>query len=286
MKNNSTPPRTRPKLEEFLRSKRAKITPKEVGLTAASRRRTPGLRREEIAALSGVGVVWYTWLEQGRDISVSTSFLDNLSKVLKLDSTERNYLYLLVQQRLPAELGKTSTTVPPIILRMLEDLAYRPTYILNLRWDILAWNKAAEAVFNFSAHLEQDRNFLWLLFNDELYRKLMQPFDEQLVQMVNSFRRDYAKSPSDHETNALIERLEKAYPHFTKLWQSHDIHGPCSGIRDFYIQDIGHAKFDHYSLIVDEHKNLRMVYYAVQDAAIDAKFNQWINNHNDISISA
>ncbi|PQK90370.1 helix-turn-helix transcriptional regulator [Pantoea ananatis] len=286
MKKTSTPPRTRPKLEEFLRSKRATISPEEVGLTASSRRRTPGLRREEIAALAGVGVVWYTWLEQGRDISVSTSFLDNLSKVLKLDSTERNYLYLLAQQRLPAELGKTSSTVPPLILRLLKDLSYRPTYVLNLRWDILAWNKAAEALFNFSSHAEQDRNFLWLLFNDELYRKLMQPFDDQLVQMVNSFRRDYAKSPYDHEINALIERLNESSLLFRELWQSHDIYGPCSGIRDFYIKDIGPAKFDHYSLIVDDQKNIRMVYYAVQDANIDDKFKNWINRRCKTQIFA
>ncbi|CDH02338.1 helix-turn-helix domain-containing protein [Xenorhabdus bovienii] len=105
MSINKAPPRARPELEEFLRSKREKIQPEEVGLSAGKRRRTPGLRREEVAALAGVGLVWYTWLEQGREINVSTTFLDNLSNVLKLNESEKQHLYLLVQQRLPAELA-------------------------------------------------------------------------------------------------------------------------------------------------------------------------------------
>ncbi|WP_338884335.1 helix-turn-helix transcriptional regulator [Xenorhabdus sp. TH1] len=280
MEIGNTPQRTRPKLGEFLRLKRAAITPEEVGLTTSKRRRTPGLRREEVAALAGVGVVWYTWLEQGRNINVSTIFLDNLSRVLKLDNTERNYLYLLAQQRLPAELGKTSTVVSPLIVRLLQDLTYRPTYILNLRWDILAWNNAAEAVFHFSKHQEEDRNFLWLLFSDKLYKDLMQPFTDQLIQMVNSFRRDYAKAPYDDAINTLIHRLEKDSLLFRQLWQDHNVHGPCNGIRDFYIEGIGHTKFEHYSLIVDDQRHIRMVYYAVQESLKNEEFIDWLTDTN------
>lgn len=98
--------RSRRELSEFLRSRRERLNPADAGLPTSGRRRTPGLRREEVAALAGVGLTWYTWLEQGRDISVSATFLDNLARVLKLDAAERRYLYLLTQQRPPAEPGK------------------------------------------------------------------------------------------------------------------------------------------------------------------------------------
>src|SRR3546814_14447365 len=97
--------RTRPELAAFLLNRRERVSPADVGLPVSSRRRTPGLRREEVAALAGVGLAWYTWLEQGRDINVSATFLDNLSRVLNLDAAERRHLFLLVQQRLPAGPG-------------------------------------------------------------------------------------------------------------------------------------------------------------------------------------
>lgn len=277
MKNNRAPPRTRPDLMEFLRKKRASILPEDVGLISGARRRTPGLRREEIAALAGVGVVWYTWLEQGRDISVSALFLDNLARVLKLDNSERSYLYLLVHQRLPAETGETSTTVPPLMLRLLDDLQYRPTYILNLRWDVLAWNSAADAVFNFSKHPKESRNFLWLLFTDKHYKKLIQPYTEQLVQIVHSFRRDYVKAVSDVAINDLISKLEESSAGFRKIWHDYEIYGPCSGIRDFYINDLGKLKFEHYSLTIDEQQHIRMVYYSVQNLDENKRFILWLD---------
>ena len=124
--------RTRADLSEFLRLRRERLRPADLGLPAGGRRRTPGLRREEVAALAGVGLAWYTWFEQGRNISVSATFLENLARVLKLDPAERRHLYLLAHQRPPAEPGRTVCTVPPQVRRLMDDLPARPAYILNL----------------------------------------------------------------------------------------------------------------------------------------------------------
>ena len=125
-----------------------------------------------MAALAGVGLAWYTWFEQGRNISVSAGFLDNLARVLKLDAAERRHLYLLAHQRPPAEPGRTLCTVPPQLRRLMDDLPARPAYILNLRWDVVAWNAAADKVFRYSAQAPGRRNLLWMLFVDPHARGL------------------------------------------------------------------------------------------------------------------
>lgn len=150
--------RTRTELAEFLRSRRSRITPEEVGLQASGRRRTPGLRREEVAAMAGVGITWYTWLEQGRDIGVSSEFLDDLCKVLKLDSAERRHLYMLAQKRPPKELSQAACTVPAVIRDMLFRLPDNPAFVLNSRWDVLAWNSAGDKLFGFSDQPQGARN--------------------------------------------------------------------------------------------------------------------------------
>ncbi|WP_442907941.1 helix-turn-helix transcriptional regulator [Halomonas sp. PA16-9] len=219
--------RTREDLAEFLRMHREKIAPEEVGLPRGRRRRTPGLRREEVAALAGVGLTWYTWLEQGRDISVSATFLDNLSKALKLDAAERRHLFLLTHQRLPSELGKTWCSVPPLVQRLMDDLPTRPAYILNLRWDVLAWNSAANKLFNFSCHAPERRNMLWLLFTDPAMRQRLSPWETQVSQMLSSFRRDFARAAQDPTIDELVEELTKVSPEFKQLWKTQEVNAPC-----------------------------------------------------------
>jgi transcriptional regulator with XRE-family HTH domain len=264
--SSKAPRRTRPELSEFLRSRRERLTPADVGLPAGSRRRTPGLRREEVAALAGVGLAWYTWLEQGREISVSTGFLDNLSRVLKLDAAERRHLFLLAQQRLPPEPATTWCVVPPLVHRLMGDLPKRPAYILNLRWDVLAWNAAADLLFRFSIHPAHRRNLLWLLFADNDLRKLFDPWEEQAQQILSSFRRDFARSLQDPDIDMLIKSLEKTSPEFKKWWQEQDIHGPCQGIRHLNVKNIGRVTFEHTTLTIDEDRHLRLVYYAAKEA--------------------
>jgi transcriptional regulator with XRE-family HTH domain len=269
--------RTRVELADFLRSRRERISPEEVGLPAGSRRRTPGLRREEVAALAGVGLSWYTWLEQGRDISVSATFLDNLSRTLKLDATERRHLFLLAHQRLPPEPGRTWCVVPPLIHRLMGDIPSRPAYVLNLRWDVLAWNAAADRVFGFSALPADRRNLLWMLFTTPAMRALFDPWEEQALQILSSFRRDFVRATQDPDIVALVKDLEKVDPEFKAWWQQQDIHGPCQGIRHLHIEAVGPVIFEHTTLTIDEDRHLRLVYYAVKEGIPESQlFEQWL----------
>ncbi|MDH4654083.1 MULTISPECIES: helix-turn-helix transcriptional regulator [unclassified Pseudomonas] len=269
--------RTRAELAEFLRSRRERISPEEVGLPTGSRRRTPGLRREEVATLAGVGLSWYTWLEQGREISVSATFLDNLSRALKLDAAERRHLFLLAHQRLPPEPGRTWCVVPPLIHRLMGDLPSRPAYVLNLRWDVLAWNAAADRVFGFSALPADRRNLLWMLFTSPAMRALFTPWEEQALQMLSSFRRDFVRATQDPEIVALVKELLKVSPDFRIWWRQQDIHGPCQGIRNLNVESIGPVVFEHTTLTIDEDRHLRLVYYAAKEARAESQaFEQWL----------
>lgn len=269
--------RSRIELAEFLRSRRERLTPEEVGLPSGGRRRTPGLRREEVATLARVGLSWYTWLEQGREISVSSTFLDNLSRALKLDATERRHLYLLAQQRPPCEPGRTWCVVPPLIIRLIEDLDARPSYVLNLRWDVLAWNDAADRLFGFSEQIPERRNLLWMLFTSKRLRQLLDPWEGQAVQIFSSFRRDFVQGTQDADIVGLVKDLERVAPEFCDWWNRQDIHGPCQGIRYFRLDGIGQMVFEHTTLTVDVDRHLRLVYYAPQlDGAQNATFERWL----------
>ena len=269
--------RTRIELAEFLRSRRERLSPEEMGLPAGGRRRTPGLRREEVAALAGVGLSWYTWLEQGREISVSATFLDNLSRTLRLDATERRHLFLLAHQRLPPEPGKTWCTVPALINRLMADLPLRPAYVLNLRCDVLTWNVAADRGFGFTARPADRRNLLWMLFTSPRMRELFSPWDEQALQILSSFRRDFVRATQDSDIAALVKDLEKASPDFKAWWRQQDIHGPCQGIRHLEVETVGHVEFEHTTLTIDEDRHLRLVYYAAKEGSPQSlAFEQWV----------
>lgn len=253
--------RVRGELADFLRSRRERLTPADVGLPSGGRRRTPGLRREEVAALSGVGLTWYTWLEQGRDISVSADFLDNLSRALRLDAPERRHLYLLAHSRLPAEPGQTFCQVPPMIHRLAQDLLPHAVHVLNLRWDVLLYNSSADNLFGFSHHPAERRNLLWLLFTDNALRERFVDWEQQAIQMLSSFRRDYAVATHDPSIRSLVDELLKASPDFRQWWPRHDVHAPCEGKRSLLIdgQPVAH---EHTSLTIDADRHLRLVVYA------------------------
>lgn len=253
--------RTREELATFLRSRRELLLPTDVGLPSGTRRRTPGLRREEVAALAGVGLTWYTWLEQGRDIGVSATFLDNLAHVLRLDAAERRHLFLLAHERPPTEPGKTFCVVPPLIHRLMNDIPQHPAYVLNLRWDVLAYNSTANQLFNFEEYSPARRNLLWMLFTDPALRKLFVDWEEHAPNILSSFRRDYARANQVADIRELVDELKKVSPEFNSWWQQHDVHAPCNGTRDLQV-DNKIVTFEHTSLTIDADRHLRLVVYA------------------------
>ena len=265
--------RTRQELADFLRMKREKLSPQAVGLPGGTRRRTPGLRREEVAALAGVGLTWYTWLEQGREINASVAFLEDLARVLKLDAAERYHLFLLAHRRPPVVPGHQWCQITPLVRRLLDDLPLRPAYVMNLSWDILAWNPAADRLFTIGERQPQQRNMLWMLFADPELNQRLIGWQEQAPQILASFRRDYARAPQDATMLQRIQALSDVSPQFSQLWQQHDIHGRCQGQRTFLVEGAGEVTFEHASFIVDEDNHLRLVMYSAQpDCPASAAF--------------
>ncbi|NCG50375.1 helix-turn-helix transcriptional regulator [Serratia fonticola] len=265
--------RTRQELADFLRMKREKLSPQAVGLPSGTRRRTPGLRREEVAALAGVGLTWYTWLEQGREINASVEFLEVLARVLKLDATERYHLFLLAHQRPPVVAGHQWCQVTPLVRRLLDDLTLRPAYVMNLSWDIIAWNPAADRLFTLAERQPEQRNMLWMLFADPELNQRLIGWLEQAPQILASFRRDYARAPQDATMLQRVQALSDVSPQFRQLWQQHDIHGRCQGQRTFLVAGAGEVTFEHASFIVDEDNHLRLVMYSAQpDCPASAAF--------------
>lgn len=269
--------RTRTELAEFLRSRRSRITPEEVGLQASGRRRTPGLRREEVAAMAGVGITWYTWLEQGRDIGVSSEFLDDLCKVLKLDSTERRHLYMLAQKRPPKELSQAACTVPAVIRDMLFRIPDNPAFVLNSRWDVLAWNSAGDKLFGFSDQPQGARNMLWMTFADERLRARLSPWEEQARSLLTSFKRDFVQSPQDAELIRLTENLSSINGTFRTWWKQPDIDGKCNGKRTFTLDRLGEVTLSHVTMTFGSDRQLRLVYYTSLDEAMKP-FTEWLRS--------
>ncbi len=140
----------RQELSNFLRTRRARLSPADVGLPTASRRRTPGLRREEVAQLAGMSVTWYTWLEQARPICASAEMLDNLARVLRLEGIERVQLFQLGLRDPVLDSKPKARRISPLLKQMLDQMEHLPAFILSPRWDVLAWNLAAEAFFGFA----------------------------------------------------------------------------------------------------------------------------------------
>ena len=167
--------RTRHELSAFVRQRRAQLLPESYGLDSRKIRRTKGLRREEVAAIAGVGLTWYTWFEQGRDIGVSASFLDNVACALRLNPSERSYLYFLADQPLVTRsAGEDAFQLEPSLVRLTDGLGLRPAYVKNFLWDVLYWNGASTFVFgDFSQIPAEDRNIAWLTFTDSRLRRTM-----------------------------------------------------------------------------------------------------------------
>ncbi|MGH8428775.1 MAG: helix-turn-helix transcriptional regulator [Solimonas sp.] len=250
--------RTRQELSEFLRHHRERLTPADVGLPAGGRRRTPGLRREEVAALAGVGITWYTWLEQGREIGVSEAFLLSIAKIFKLDDAECCHLFLLAHQRPPSPEAHHWPSVSPLVQQLMDDLVERPAYVLNLRWDVVAWNAAADRLFGFSSKAPAKPNLLRMVFAEPELRRRLAAWREDAPRLVARFRCDLAVAPQDSALLALVDELKKLSPDFRHWWNASPTLGSALGVTAI-LGEASRIDFRHEVMTVDEHRHLRMV---------------------------
>lgn len=257
--------RTKNELSEFVTLHRRKLTPAEVGLPTRGRRRTPGLRREEVAALAGVGLAWYTWFEQGRDIQVSEKFLLRVACALKLDDAECSHLFLLAHKRPPPPDARQGVSVSPLVQRLMDDLG-RPAYVMNLHWDVVAWNAAADELFGFTTRERALRNILRIMFADPGMRRRLPAWHDDAPKLLAQFRYDFAVALDDPPLLALVEDLKNLSVDFRSLWEKPDSEGVQRGITSVTIET-ERQDFQHQTLVVDEHRHLRMVVYFVRQAA-------------------
>jgi hypothetical protein len=205
----------------FLRERRARLAP---GPGAAGRRRTPGLRREEVAARAGVSVTWYTWLEQGRGGPPSDEVVERLARALELDGGGREVLYLLAQQRPPPLSAAPPSPVPPFLQRVLDGMPATPAIVKTPTWDIVAWNEAASAVLaNDAAAPPGGRNTLRTLFLDRAHQAWLPDWEENARYAVATFRVEVARAGAVRpEVAALAAELMAASADFRRLWAEAD----------------------------------------------------------------
>jgi transcriptional regulator with XRE-family HTH domain len=246
-------------LGDFLKTRRAKILPSQVGLSSATRRRSPGLRREELAQLAGIGVTWYTWLEQGRAIHVSAQVIESLARVLLLDKQERIHLYLLANQPLPADVPGYQGTVSPILQHVLDNFVLCPAFIADQKWNVIAWNKAACFIFGeFSEMNDRQRNIVWAMFTDDYFKQLYVDWTHHAMSLLGRFRSTCGKYIEDAWLNQFIVDLKAQSPEFNLWWPLHEIQDDSGVYKQFNHPKAGILDFESSSFDVPDHSGLKL----------------------------
>ncbi|MFA1550206.1 helix-turn-helix transcriptional regulator [Actinomadura chokoriensis] len=258
-------PRRRTELAAFLRSRRERITPEDVGMPPGPRRRTPGLRREEVAQLAGVGVTWYTWLEQGRPINASTQVLDAVARTLRLDGAEREHLYRLAD--VPGATADDEVRgLPEDLQAVLDALVPMPASVVNARSDILAWNAAYAAIFPVVQNVRPcERNSMWMAFTLPPCCNPVTNLAETAPGLVANFRHRYSRHLDEPGWKDLVRRLQAVSPEFARLWASHDVALPGSSTKVFRPHAAGEIRTRTMNLDVSASPGARLITYTPTD---------------------
>ncbi len=244
MSNVSSPPQAaRPELAAFLRGRRARVRPADVGLPDGARRRTPGLRREEVAQLADVGASWYTWLEQGRDIHVSEAFLERLAQALRLTPAERAHLFELAQGRSPRRAAVAAASVSEALQRTLDAHPY-PAIVSTPRWDIVACNAAADTLFGTIT----GTNALWSTFMDPVKRARRVHWEADARSLVARFRVDAGRASDRGEFDTLAAQLAGVSQEFQRMWEDHEVLEDVETAKVLVYPDVGVIELDHITL--------------------------------------
>jgi transcriptional regulator with XRE-family HTH domain len=252
----------REELADFLKTRRARLTPAEVGLPdGAGRRRTPGLRREEVAMLAGVSTVWYTWLEQGRDVRPSPQVLGSVAGALRLDADERAHLFALAESG-THPLVPREEKVGPALRRALDALNPNPAYVMGRRWDKLAWNGAMTAVFgDFGALPPKERNTVWRMFTNGRLRETMPDWEGHARHVLAQFRASWGRHAGDPDFVELIEALKEASPEFREWWPMHDVQGSPEGRKELDHPVVGRMVLEHTTFQLHDDPDLKLVLF-------------------------
>ncbi|SFO88167.1 Helix-turn-helix domain-containing protein [Geodermatophilus dictyosporus] len=265
------PPPTRRELAGFLRSRRRQVDPRDVGLPAGGARRTPGLRREEVALLSGVSHTWYTWLEQGRDIRPSRQVVDALARTLRMSPAEHEYVRRLTGHG-GAPLPDDGDGMPAHLQRLLDALGPYPAYAITATWAIAGWNRAYERLYpGVAAVAPPQRNLLWLVFTDPAVRELLGDWTTDSRRFLTQFRAEVGPRLADPAVVDLVVRLEAASPHFRAGWASRDVDRFSSAERRFEHPEVGTLLLEHHQLTPADAPGLQLVVYTAAAGSDSAR---------------
>ncbi len=248
-------------LGEYLRDRRTKLDPAALGFSL-KRRRTPGLRREEVAQRANVSATWYTWLEQGRGGAPSADVLDRISRALMLTDVEREHLFLIGLGHPPDVRFREIESISPRLQRVLDALPLSPAIVKNATWDVLAWNAAAAALFTDYARLPPEkRNILRLMFTTGRTIDAQMHWEQIARYVVAVFRADVARAGASERIKALVAELSAQSPVFAKLWQSNDVQTHGEGTKHLRTPDGGTVALEFSTFAVDGRPDLGMLVY-------------------------
>jgi transcriptional regulator with XRE-family HTH domain len=248
-------------LGEFLRAMRSRTKPEAVGISSVGQRRVPGLRREEVAQLAGVGVAWYTWLEQGRNVNVSSDVLERLHGALALSPAEREHMFALAHNRPPPnsgfEGGVISRSSAALLGRMVD-----AAYVANRRWDVLAWNGAAAELFRDLASAQgRHPNMIRFLFTSPLLRALHVDWETDARVSLEKFRMDFWRHRNEHSFADLVSELQVASSEFRRWWASPFVHSIGDGVKTFWSKDGKAVDYSYSVLTLSESQSQRLVVF-------------------------
>ena len=264
--------RRREELGSFLKARRALLSPEDVGMPRGTRRRTPGLRREEVALLAGVGVTWYTWLEQGREINASVQVLDAVASTLRLDRAEREHLYRLAEATPTQAAAATRDPVPEVVREIVRSLDPLPACLTNGRFDMLFVNEANEDLFwDWHSMPCVHRNTLWCCVTEPAAREKFPQYEDELRYMVARMRVAYAGHVADPEWEEDIRRLSGLSCEFAELWARHEVADAQPRTRTFIHPAVGPLTFIATELHIPVMADARLMVYTPADEQSRAK---------------
>lgn len=267
----------RSELGAFLRSRRERIRPEQVGIQGAGRRRTPGLRREEVSQLAGVGLTWYTWLEQGRSINASPQVLDAVARVLRLDEIERDHAHQLAgNSRLPSAPVTSDMSKPDVddLLRAVDPL---PAALVNDRTDLLKWNRAYQAMNpELVAAAPSSRNTIWEMFAVVRRDGRILDCDKRAPAAVAGFRYRYSQHLDDPDWQELIARLRATSPLFAQLWATRDVAAPRLCDKRYAFAGHGEIGLRTTGMDLSDYPGVRLVVHTPVDETSRRRLNQLV----------
>ena len=265
-------------LGTFLRDRRMRLDPAAFGFQAG-RRRTPGLRREEVALRANISPTWYTWLEQGRGGAPSAHVLDCIARGLMLTEPERDHLHILAFGHPPEPCCHQQEAITPRLQHVLDTMPFSPAIIRTATWEVVAWNKAATVILTDYAKLPKaQRNILRLMFSDERVRAAQDDWRNVARYVVGAFRADAARAGAGVEIRNLVDELSASSPEFKVMWDQNEITGSREGIKRLHHPVLGAIELEFSNFAVEGRSDLNMMVYSPANPAVMKQFQSLITD--------